>query len=176
MQRKPDVVDLDGEFLYSKAQGIKGFNIGSKRISPITTAAFEACSSNPEMGCSISTSFKCNKKPYGYKAITPTVRVDDPIASTFCGDSDSCDGDLNGLFVHYHLVNTTSSDASPKCMVLLGPNVQDGVLDPSYDQCSLFFDFYQYLGYNDEYGYGASTIDMNCNQSTRALMCSLIGN
>ena len=60
-------------------------------------------------------------------------------------------------------------------MALLGPNVDaERIKDPSYDQCSMFFDLNLDQTGESTYDYG-KLVDMECNQRSRALMCTLLG-
>ena len=63
-------------------------------------------------------------------------------------------------------------------MAILGPDVDDTKIEeatednPNYDECGLLFEF---SASKETYDY-AKYFDLKCNQRTRALMCSIIGN
>ena len=93
-----------------------------------------------------------------------------------CSSPPKCNGAVNSLFVSFDLVKATTTDATPACMALLGPNVNDeAIKKTSFDQCNLLFDFKRPEGAGAEsYDY-AKWIDLKCNQRTRALMCTMLG-
>ena len=120
--------------------------------------------------------FKCNQRPGPRTARHPAYVFDESVTGTMCnGDPPMCDGAINNLFVSFDLVKATTFDATPACMALLGPNVNDVAIGKSdYDQCSLLFDFQLDSTGAETYDY-AKWIDLKCNQRSRALICSTLG-
>ena len=173
---KGDTIPKNDTFWDSNEPDITGFNYATRATSPITKEAFQKCTSNPTYGCSVSESFKCNQKPAGSTSLTPSFRVEDAVTGTMCETGKNCKGNVNSLFVSFDLVKATTTDATPACMALLGPNVDDEhIKETEYDQCSLLFDFQRPEGTGAEsYDY-AKWIDLKCNQRTRALMCTTLG-
>ena len=75
--------------------------------------------------------------------------------------------------VSFDLVKATTPDATPACMALLGPKVDQHIKDANFDQCGLLFDFQSDNG-EEKYDY-AKWMDLKCSQRTRSLMCTLLG-
>ena len=124
-----------------------------------------------------SSVFKCNRTPTGSRFRTPSFVVgDEAVTGTMCSDPPKgCNGAINDLFVSFDLVKATTFDATPACMALLGPNVNNAAIgEPNYDQCSLLFDFQVVDTGAETYDY-AKWIDLKCNQRSRALICSTLG-
>ena len=124
-----------------------------------------------------SSVFKCNQKPEANTARTPSYVVGEAVIGTMCSDPQGvkCEGAINDLFVSFDLVKATTFDATPACMALLGPNVNNAEIGKSdYDQCSLLFDFQLDATEAETYDY-AKWIDLKCNQRSRALICSTLG-
>ena len=71
------------------------------------------------------------------------------------------------------LVKANTPDATPACMALLGPKVDEHIKDANFDQCGLLFDFQTDNG-EEKYDY-AKWMDLKCSQRTRSLMCTLLG-
>ena len=126
--------------------------------------------------CSVSDSFECAQEADASTAKTPKFQVAEIDTNSFCPSGSSCaNGAINDLFVSFDLVKASTNDATPACMALLGPNVNDAELkDATYDQCSLLFDFQLDATGAETYDY-AKWIDLKCNQRSRALMCTTLG-
>ena len=63
---KGETIDSNSYYWSDNEPNIKEFDYETRKICPITTKAFEACSSNPKSDCSISTNFKCDNRENGY--------------------------------------------------------------------------------------------------------------
>ena len=172
---KGDTIDSSDTNWYSGEPDITGFDYSIRETSPITNESYRECTSNPVYDCSVSESFKCTQEADTSTSKTPKFQIGDIDTSSFC-DSSCATGAINNLFVSFDLVKATTNDATPACMALLGPSVNDAALKESdYDQCSLLFDFEREEGKGVEsYDY-AKWIDLKCNQRSRALMCSTLG-
>ena len=120
--------------------------------------------------------FECNKRPDPNTLRAPGYVVDEAVTGTMCSNPpNGCNGAINNLFVSFDLVKATTFDATPACMALLGPNVDNKEIGkPDYDQCSLLFDFQADATGAETYDY-AKWIDLKCNQRSRALICSILG-
>ena len=126
-------------------------------------------------GCSVSNYFKCSQKADTSTSNTPTFQIRDIDTNSFCDTGSCADGAINDLFVSVDLVKANTIDATPDCMAILGPNVNDAALKESnYDQCSLLFDFQSDDTGAETYDY-AKWIDLKCNQRSRAIMCTTLG-
>ena len=154
------------------------FDYNTRLYSPITEEGVKACSSDPSFTCSTGgDSFKCNQKSGTTSFIQPRETFGDiDLASSTCNPTDptgNCNVENNNqLFVKFDLVKATTQDSKPACMAITSPDVlyqEDGV---EYDSCGLTFDF---TDHPEEYSY-AKWVDLKCNQKTRALMCTTIGN
>ena len=64
---------------------------------------------------------------------------------TFCPENQDCRGAVNTLFVDFDRILTTTTDATPACMAMYGPNINEAEIenssDGNYDQCGVLFDF-----------------------------------
>ena len=161
---------------YTNEPDITGFDYNIRETSPITNESYQECSSNPSYDCSVSNSFKCEQTPDDTVTKTPSFVVTDAVTGTMCPTESGCEGAVNDLFVSFDLVKATTNDATPACMALLGPNVNDkAIAATDYDQCGLLFDFERPEGTGAEsYDY-AKWIDLKCNQRSRAIMCATLG-
>ena len=119
--------------------------------------------------------FKCGQVPADSTLKTPSFAVEEVVKGTMCSDPPKCNGAINDLFVSFDLVKATTNDATPACMALLGPNVNDEEIGKEdYDQCSLLFDFQTDATGAETYDY-AKWIDLKCNQRSRSVICSTLG-
>ena len=175
---KGATIDSNDENWYTGEPDITGFNYNIRETSPITNESFQECSSTPTYECSVSNMFSCDQTPDDTLTKTPSFTVTDAVTGTMCQDStgDACKGAINSLFVSFDVVKATTNDATPACMAMLGPNVNDeAIKGTDYDQCGLLFDFEREDGAGVEsYDY-AKWIDLKCNQRSRSLMCSTLG-
>ena len=97
---------------------------------------------------------------------------------TLCPKDEDCSGAVDTIFVNFDRVLTATTDATPACMAMYGPNIDveeiENSSDGGYDQCGLLFDLL-----SDETGAEtldyAKWVDLKCNQRTRALICTMLG-
>ena len=171
---KGNAILANNSYWLTNEPDITEFDYSIRETSPITKEAFRKCSSNPTVACSVSQSFSCDKQPDAINLKTPSYSIpDDAATSTMCPDSSDCKGAVNSLFVSFDLVKATTPDATPACMALLGPKVDQHIKDANFDQCGLLFDFQSDNG-EEKYDY-AKWMDLKCSQRTRSLMCTLLG-
>ena len=89
---------------------------------------------------------------------------------TLCGENKDCSGSVDNIFVDFDRVLTITSEATPACMAMYGPDIDaEEIRRSSYDQCGILFDLH-----SETINY-AKWVDLKCNQRTRALMCTMIG-
>ena len=176
---KGDTIKTSDTFWDTNQPNVKEFDYTTRSTSPITQEAYDKCSSNPAYGCSINEKFSCTQESGKEITRRPTFNIrDEADTSSFCSSDDGCKAAVNSLFVNFDLVKATTFDASPACMAILGPDVDDTKIEaateenPNYDECGLLFEF---SASKETYDY-AKYFDLKCNQRTRALMCSIIGN
>ena len=82
---------------------------------------------------------------------------------------------MDTIFVDLDLILATTSEATPACMAMYGPNIVEEELSrPYYDQCGLLFDLQSDISGAETLGY-AKWVDLKCNQRTRALICTMLG-
>ena len=112
--------------------------------------------------------------------------VSDEFTGTYLGNVDKtcpkgkdCTGNVKTIFVDLDRILEVTSDATPACMAIYGPNIDETEVenssDGNYDQCGLLFDLrINPLAGPQSFKY-AKWVDLKCNQRTRALMCSILG-
>ena len=186
---KGEAISKTDTFWYTDEPNVKEFDYTTRKTSPITEEAYKECTSNPSYECTVlgigqpnynNTVYSCSQPSGGFLRRPSFIVNADPVTTSFCAASDAslCLGNINSLFVSFDKVKNTTFDASPACMAMYGPNVDDERIATEsatgfgeYDYCSLLFDFKSDV---ETYDY-AKYFDLKCNQSTRALMCSIIG-
>ena len=139
---------------------VKEFNTDTVKLSPISNATIDKCTSNPKFTCTV-TGTQCSDRetvPITVGSPTP-INAGQPITVT------------TSLFADFDLIKETTEEASPACMAILGMRLSNdvptsGVVDAEYNVCSVLFSEYE------DYG---KWFDLKCNQRTRAQICTLRG-
>ena len=95
-----------------------------------------------------------------------------------CPKGRNCGGAVDTIFVDLDLILATTSEATPACMAMYGPNINEEEIQNSseenYDQCGVLFDLQEDRTGAETYDY-AKWVDLKCNQRTRSLICTILG-
>ena len=86
---------------------------------------------------------------------------------------------MKTIFVDLDRILEVTSDATPACMAIYGPNIDESEIknssDGNHDQCKLLFDLRVNQIVDPQSFKYAKWVDLKCNQRTRALMCTIQG-
>ena len=98
---------------------------------------------------------------------------------TSCPKDGNCGRAVDTIFVDFDFILTTTSEATPACMAMYGPNIDEEEIenssDGNYDVCGVLYDLHTHTNSDAEtYTYG-KWVDLKCNQRTRALICTMLG-
>ena len=100
--------------------------------------------------------------------------------NTLCSEGDGCRGFVDSIFVDLDRVLATTSPATPACMAIYGPDIDEKEIENSfdggYDQCGLLYDIQTDSSFAELPFQYAKWVDLKCNQRTRALMCTILRN
>ena len=152
------------------------FDYGSRSRSPLSQAAFEACSSVPTFDCSLQQegqwtcgsvencpSLKGNKKGLGHCSATEKDKCTVPTGTK-----------LLSILADLRLIRESTSESLPSCMAMYGPDVVEslaGEILEEVDGCAPLFNV---SIHEDDHGF-FQWVNVNCERRTRALICTVLG-